>query len=107
MSDGLTAEHLSELEAQYKRIARVRGKDGAWEFVMRKPTRGEYKQFRARLNDDRTKSDAQDALVRVLCVYPSKEAFDALLEEWPAIPEAASEALLALMGMATEADLKG
>lgn len=102
----LTPEKLSELEAAHKRIATVRGRGNTWTVVLRKPSRAEYKQFRSRLNDDRMKADAQEALVRSLCVYPSREAFDVLLEEWPAIPEAASEAVLHLMGMVTEADLK-
>lgn len=103
----LDKDTLAKLEVDHKRIAHVVGKDQSWEIVLRKPSRAEYKMFRSRLNDDRLKADAQEALVRQLVVYPSKDAFDALVEDWPAIPEAASEAVARLMGLQTEADLKG
>lgn len=107
----LTDEALAELETKHKRIARVRGKanaDGShpWEIVIRKPTRAEYKRFRSHVSNENTKADATELLVRAVVVFPTPDAFDALLEEWPAIPEAASEALLRLMGLAVEADLK-
>lgn len=79
--------------------------DYPYEVVFRKPTRAEYKQYRARSHNDQLKPDAQEALCRQCVVHPSVEAFDALLEDYPAIPEAASEALMRLTGMAAEQDL--
>lgn len=102
----LSDEQLSELEAKHKRVARVRSKDGEWEIVLRRPTRAEYKQFRTRSHNPGTVADAQETLARQCVVYPSREAFDALLEEWPAIPEAASGAFSRLMGLAIDDDSK-
>ena len=102
----LTDEQLADLEAQHGRIARVRGQSNTWEVVFRKPSRAEYKQFRGRVNNPQLAADAQEQLARQCVVHPSKEAFDALLEDWPAIPEAASKAFSALMGLAVDEDLK-
>lgn len=102
----LSQEKIAALEAEHKRIAVVKSADGGWIVVYKKPNRGQYKQFRSRINNEALAPDATEALARQLVVYPSPEAFDALLEEWPAIPEASSKALLRLMGMAAEPDLK-
>lgn len=102
----LTDEDIKKLEADHKRIAHIRAKDSEWEVVFRKPTRAEYKRFRSSINDPQNAADAAEQLARCCIVYPTREAFDALLEEWPAIPEASSKAFLRLVGMAVEADGK-
>jgi hypothetical protein len=51
-------------------------------------------------------ADAQEILARQCCVFPDGDAFDALLEEWPAIPESASEAFSDLLGLAIDQDSK-
>ena len=108
----ISAEDLAKLEADHKRVALVKSFDKTpdgepeWCVVYKKPNRGQYKQFRSRINNESLAPDATEQLARALVVYPSPEAFDALLEEWPAIPEASSKALLRLMGMAAEPDLK-
>lgn len=102
----LTKEQIDELEVTHKRVAHLVGKGGTWEIVIRKPTRSEYKQFRANNHNEARVADAQEVLARQCVVYPSKEAFDALLEDWPGIPEAAGKAFRELMGMAVEEDLK-
>ena len=106
MSEKLTQQQIDELEEKWKRIAHLKAKGGEWEVVFRKPTRGEYRRFKAQINDPNQQSDAAEQLARVLVVYPSREAFDALLEDWPAIPEAASKAFLTLAGMSVEAEGK-
>ena len=102
----LTEDQLKELESTHKRIAHIRAKDGEWEVVFRKPTRAEYKRFRSSINDPQNAADAAEQLARQCVVYPTREAFDALLEDWPAIPEASSKAFLRLVGMSVEADGK-
>lgn len=101
----LTDEKIQELETTHKRIAHLRGADGSWEIVLRKPTRAEYKHFRSMAHGAQT-ADAQEVLIRKLCVYPDRDAFDALLEEWPGIPEAAGETIKRLTGMSASEDVK-
>ncbi len=102
----LTAEQLKELETNHKRVKRVVGKNGAWECVFRKPDRAEYKRFKSMANNPALLPDAQEALARATVVYPSREAFDALLEDYPGIPEAAADALLELAGVSVDESAK-
>ena len=98
----LSTEEITALTATHKRIAHVIGKDNAWEVVLRKPTRAEYKRYRGLIHGD-GKAEASEWLARATCVYPpSPDAFDALLEDYPAIPEACGSKLGELLGLATE-----
>ncbi len=108
----ISAEQIAELEVKYQRIGHLRGKvpaggtDSPWECVFRKPSRAEYKMFRSRSHNPSQVADAQEALARACVVHPSKEAFDALLEDYPGIPEAAGNMFKNLVGMAAEEDVK-
>lgn len=107
--DKLTDEQMAALEAQHGRIGRLKSKrEGGWEVVFRKPRRAEFKQFRARAHNPAQKAEAQEILARQCVVYPSREAFDALLEDYPAIcdSEAASTLFERLMSDAVEEDQK-
>ncbi len=101
----LTQEQIQEYEAKHTRIAHLRGGDGAWEIVLRKPTRAEYKHFRS-MSHGASAADAQEFLVRKCCVYPADGGIDALLEEWPGIPEASGKAIMSIAGMAASDDVK-
>jgi hypothetical protein len=88
----LTDETVAALTAKYRRVCAIRRADV--EFVIRAPSRGEYKAFRAALHTAATQADAQEDLVRDLVVWCSdrtdvdaRVAFDALLDEYPALCE--------------------
>ncbi len=102
----LTKDQIAEFEATHKRIAHVVGKDDAWECVFRRPTRAEFKRFRAQLHNDEQKADAQENLARSCVVHPPATGFDALLEDFPAIPEACGKALGELAGFAVNQSAK-
>ena len=102
----ISKDQLEKLESEHKRILHVVGHAAAWEIVLRKPTRQEYKQFRAATHNQAQVADAQEMLVRRIVVYPSHETFDALLEDYPGIPEACGPSLQALVGMAGEEQKK-
>lgn len=97
----LSDQQIQELEATHKRVAVVTGRGGTWQCAFRKPTRAEYKRFRTMATGD-SKADAQEMLARATVVFPSLEAFDALLEDYPAIPEAAAGRIADLTGFAVE-----
>lgn len=109
-----TEEELSALDEKYRRTAlvysRQTGADSKplWAVVLRKPQRAEYKMWRSQANDPGSKADSQEVLVRKLIVWPSLDAtgIDALLDDWPGIPEACGDALLDLTGAAGKADAK-
>lgn len=97
----LTEAEITALEATHKRVSVVRSKQGEWEVAYRKPTRTEYKRFRAAVGSN---PDAQETLCRQIVVFPSKEAYDALLEDWPGIPEASGQAIMYLSGIQAQED---
>ncbi len=108
-----TKETLDALDAKHRRTAlvfsRQEGADGPlWAVVLRKPSRPEYKQWRAQSHDDAAKADSQEVLVRKLIVWPELDpaGLEALLDDWPGIPEACGNALLDLTGAAGKADAK-
>lgn len=111
---GITPENLAAWEAQYKRIAHIKssetlpdGKTPEWEIVLRKPTRTEYKFLKQALKNDRTEVDAFEQCVRKLSLSPTGADLDALLDEWPGIPEASWQAFERLAGMAGAEERKG
>lgn len=102
----ISADKLKELEEKHKRVHVLNDKDGEWQVVFRRPNRAEYKRFKSQINSPDHASDAAETLARQLVVHPSPEAFDALLDEFPGIPEAASRAFLRLAGAIAEFDGK-
>lgn len=102
----LTAEDLAELEAKHGDIEHVVGKGSKWEVVYKRAPRAVYKRFRSLAHDPAKKSEAQEMLALGCVVYPSPAAFDALLDKFPAIPEASSDALGRLVGAETEDSVK-
>lgn len=97
----ISQEKLRELEAAHKRIGVVTHHDGkSWAVVVRKPSYKEYKLFKANANNPATTSDAQERLFKATCVLPETLAdVQALLEEWPGIPEACGKVFQELAGM--------
>ena len=98
----LTDKQLEDLESQYGRIGHVVGFRQAWEVVFRKPTRAEYKMFRSNASNDAKKADATEILCRATVVYPSKQEFDALLDDFCGICEASTPVLMELCGLKAE-----
>lgn len=109
-----TAEQIAEWDAKYKRTAIVRSKhlnaagDGPeWCVVLRRPQRPEYKLLRSQTHNPAQVADAQEVCFRKVCVWPEgHEAVDALLDDFPGIPESCGQAMLELVGAAGSADAK-
>jgi hypothetical protein len=103
-----TDDQVAELETKFKRLGRIRHDRGAYEVVFRRPTRVEFRSFREKIHNPARKAAAQEELARLLVVYPTREKFDELLEEYPALcdGEAVSDLLKRMMDGASEADGK-
>lgn len=98
----LTSEQIEEFRTKYKRIAHVVGTDNAWEVVLRKPTRAEFKRYKGLLHGE-GKAAACEWMAIATCVHPaSPEAFEALLEDYPAIPEACSPKIALIVGLSVD-----
>lgn len=96
----VTEDQIQALEQTHGRIAVVASPDSkSWQVVLRKPKRAEYKMFRAHSGDPVKRSEAQETLFKQTCVAPTGAELEALLDEWPGIPEACGAALMSLAGM--------
>jgi hypothetical protein len=108
----LNQDQLDKLRAEHKRIAhligdekgqvRRAGEEPPWEVVFKPPKRVQYKMFRSMMHNPSQVADSQEWLARATVAYPSAEAFDALLEDYPAISEVAAPKILELIGMSQE-----
>lgn len=98
MSDGSKASEaqaVSAARAQHKRTAVVEFPDGS-PAAFRQPTRAEYDSW---LDSGRKAKDTRTIVLDCL-VYPSREAFTALIDEWPAVlHKECSDAVLELAGL--------
>lgn len=104
-----TQADLDKFRADHAQgIVHLVGKNGAWECVFRAPSRNEYKMYRANVHNPARIADASDTLAIQTVVSHSREAFLALLEKFPGIPEAlcASDDLKELTGTAVEEGAK-
>lgn len=101
----ITPERLKELAEKHGQIEHVKGGREGDEFVLRNPSRAEYKVFRAAAHQPHLAPDAQENLVRSCMVEPEGgPAIDALFDRWRAAadhPET-SAAINRLVGMVVE-----
>lgn len=105
----LSKTDVDKYRAEYPQgIVHLVGKGQMWECVFRAPTRNEYKMFRANAHNTARVADANDTLAIQTNVYPGREAFMALLEKFPGIPEAfaSDDDLKAMTGVAVEEGAK-
>ena len=89
----LSEENVRAYEAQYGDVVHVVGPretpaaEPAWELVMRRPKRAEYRFYKTNMLSDRTKVDANTILLSQVTVYPDPKALDDLLGRFWAIPD--------------------
>jgi hypothetical protein len=84
--------------------ATVEGKE--YIVYVRRPSRAEYKDFRAAASNDKKQAAALETLLCTCVVYPSGAAFQAMLDEAPGLSETFGEELLKIAGLAVSADSK-
>lgn len=96
------AYDLEKLKAEHGEVAEVSTPCGT--LVFRKPKRAEYKRHLAKVFDEKQRPDAVEWLARVCVVHPTREAFDAMLEDKPGIPILCADALAKLAGAAQGED---
>lgn len=107
-------EAVKALEEKHGRIGLVHSEDTKadgtyeWFVVLRKPTSAEYKQIKSLAHKEQSEKVTEAALRR-LAVLPgaSTPELDALLAEWPGIPDAAYPMYMKLSGGTGDARGKG
>ena len=107
-ADIVPAEKQAELEAKWGTLSALRHRSKPLAVILREPKRGEYKMWRAGIHDQRKKADAQETLFKQICVFPeSAMAVEALLDQWPAVPEACTDLIERLSGLTGDEQGKG
>jgi hypothetical protein len=107
MSENVLPLERRDSEADRKRILQeCRGKwtqtdvaafeVGGLFFVMRGPTREEFKRFRIQVVTPASRAAAQEVLVLECTLHPGQEAMDALLNRKPGLMDPLGEALMQL-----------
>lgn len=85
----IAREKLEALHREYGQIWVLNVNDPSDPVVVfKKPSRLEYKEFQAKVADN-TKylPIANERFAKAIVVYPDETAFDALLDEWPALAD--------------------
>ena len=102
----ITQADLDALQAKHGSVYYVRSEDSntdgspEWEYAFRKPSRLEYKRYRAMRQDPATRADAQETMLRSALLIPSGTGIDALFDAWPAVAEACNGPLMKSVGLA-------
>ena len=71
-------------------------------FVVRPPSRVEYKRFSDKVQDEQKKRGAPEELARCCVVYPASEAMDTILEKRAGVLHLLSTHVLELAGISAE-----
>lgn len=109
---GVDEALFNRLKRQHGGRLRALGLDGLPEtdVVVRPPTRLEYTNFKTQAAKSRNNDSAQirlmEGLVRQCLVWPTKEEFDALLENYPALADSYSEEVMKLAGATDKVSVK-
>jgi hypothetical protein len=76
---------------------------GGREYLLKRPSRGEYQRFRKESSNDRMKDECVETLVLDTIVIPSRDEFIALLDELPGLCEELVDHVLELAGLTGKA----
>jgi hypothetical protein len=95
-------DQLDRLRAEHgKRIVHLKRtiEDEEIEAVFRRPTPLEYKRCLAESQDDEVKGQAFDKLCATCVLFPERDAFAAVLVDFPGLAHAFGNALLTSVGL--------
>jgi hypothetical protein len=102
----LTEEQLAEYATKFPRCKHVVFND--LEMIFRKPTRAEVAMHATALEDTQQKPFADEQLARCIVVYPDRNAFASILEEYPYLPRSTvvGTAMMKLLGLIQDSEAK-
>jgi hypothetical protein len=101
----LSKEKKAELEAKHGEIIAVQTKAGPAAFIG--PTRTQYRSHLTKMaNDDKNRPQNIEAFVIALCIYPSKEELNEMIERKPGIAPTCYNAILEFAGIEEEKHTK-
>jgi hypothetical protein len=106
---GLTEEKLTELKSEHGELNLIRHpEDNFPRVIVKKVAKSEYSRFKSELGNDRkaVSEKALEGLLKRHVVYPPRDEFESILEDYPALADTYGKKLLALAGMSEDVDAK-
>ena len=94
----LTQEQIDALKEQHGDLRSVKTKRSGT-IIVRGPSAGEWRRWRADSADVKKRAQSVETLVRACVVHPDAAGFSALLERAPALVETLAESVLELAGL--------
>jgi hypothetical protein len=101
----IDAKVLEAAKAEHGADALRLVRSGGREYLLRRPTRGEFKRFRKEAGNDKIKDEAIETIVLDCLVFPTRAEFEELLEKLPALCEELGEHVFELAGLTGKASL--
>jgi hypothetical protein len=105
----LTEEKIAELKERHgegQLVAITVDSSTGEQVVIRRPSRAEWKKFRAHGSDDKRRQHAPENLVRECSVFPDVDRLNALLDRYPGLVETLTIELVQLAGMTDSPEKK-
>jgi hypothetical protein len=97
---------IEDLKAKHGEVVHLVDPETRTEVVARKPPRAAYKRFRSMAFDPKKQADAAESLMVDCVVYPSRDEWNAMLEQYPALAETFAPEVLKLAGASQSVDAK-
>jgi hypothetical protein len=97
---------LEDLKAKHGEVVVLSDEETGTEIVVRKPPRAAYKRFRSMAFDPKKQADAAESLMVDCVVHPSNDAWNALLDVYPALAETFAPEVLKLAGASQSVEAK-
>jgi hypothetical protein len=99
-----TAPDIGKLKAEHDDIYRINVGDDS--FIVRPPTRTEYRRFITAASNDKKRAIALEDLCADCVLHPEPEQFRQLTDRKPGIPATIGNKLLEIAGVVEEAEAK-
>lgn len=99
----ITQQFFDELKLKHPAKDLHRLVSGDFEIVVERPSRLEYKRFRAALADGNKREIAVENLLLAVLIYPERPTFNKLLDTFPALCEEFGDPVLELVGLTGQA----
>jgi hypothetical protein len=97
---------IEDLKAKHGEVVHLVDQETGTEVVVRKPPRAAYKRFRSMAFDPKKQADAAESLMVDCIVHPSRDEWNTLLEQYPALAETFAPEVLKLAGASQSVDAK-
>lgn len=105
-SKAIPKEIIERLKAEGHEVYILTAEESGLQVAVKKPGRAEYRRFKDQRVDPGKRTVATENLFLACLLHPSKEEFQKILADAPALADAFGETILDKLGGAEEASVK-